>query len=175
MTSDIRRVDDVWCFDVNEFDDKGTQVKQLKTVNARRLVPLHPTLMELGLLEHVDKAKEVGRPRLWNKLGRDSRGKYQRNIKDWYNGADNRPGFENIYISTESSKSFHSLRHTFINELKQKMTDSRTITELAGHRHGTLSGDRYGKPLSVEVKLKAVETIDYYGIDFIGRLRHITI
>ena len=37
---DIKKIDEVWCFDVNEEQDK-----RLKTVNSKRIVPVHPHLI----------------------------------------------------------------------------------------------------------------------------------
>lgn len=39
--------------------------KSLKTVNAIRQVPIHPRLIELGLLEYVDALKAAGYDRLF--------------------------------------------------------------------------------------------------------------
>lgn len=59
--SDIQRIDDVWCFSVNdEFD------KKVKVEASKRIVPVHPKLIESGFLQYVESMK--GYPRLWMKL-----------------------------------------------------------------------------------------------------------
>ncbi len=45
--ADIRQQDDIWCFDLNDEGDK-----RLKTGGSKRLVPVHPKLIEHGLLIH---------------------------------------------------------------------------------------------------------------------------
>lgn len=42
--SDLRLVDDVWCFDINNCG-----AKKLKTVSSRRVIPIHPQLIKMGL------------------------------------------------------------------------------------------------------------------------------
>ncbi|MCL5778332.1 hypothetical protein M1105_15220 [Limibaculum sp. FT325] len=46
--SDIRKKDDIWCFDLNEADEK-----QLKTDSSKRLVPVHSKLIEYGFLDYI--------------------------------------------------------------------------------------------------------------------------
>ncbi|BCR04302.1 integrase [Desulfuromonas versatilis] len=168
-TADVREVEGVWCFDVDWLDESGKVAKRLKTGNAKRLVPVHSTLIGLGLLEYLDHIKRAGHPRLWMKLTKTARGKYQRNIKDWYNGADNRPGFENLYIDDDPKKSFHSTRHSFANALKQAGADMLVAGEVLGHKLEGLTFDRYADPYRVAIK-KAVVELAQYGVEFVPRL-----
>ena len=58
---DIVEKNSIWCFDINQNPSKdGTVDKQLKNLNAVRLVPIHDRLRELGFLEHVQKMKKFG-------------------------------------------------------------------------------------------------------------------
>lgn len=45
----------IWYFDITDNDDSKT----LKTEAAQRLVPIHSKLLELGLLEYVESAREI--------------------------------------------------------------------------------------------------------------------
>jgi integrase len=53
---DVRVIDNVWCFDVN----KDTPDKTLKSKAARRIVPIHTTLIEVGFIG-VRRDDEEGR------------------------------------------------------------------------------------------------------------------
>lgn len=107
--------------------------------------------------------------RVWPKLNRDSRGKYSRNLKDWYNGADNRIGFENVYIDDDPKKSFHSLRHTFSNILKQARANMMVVSEILGHKVELLAADRYSEQYGPNIKLQTIRLADY-DFDFVGML-----
>ena len=45
---DIRQEGDVWVFDINDKEEK-----RLKNMSSERLVPIHPQLIKLGLLDYV--------------------------------------------------------------------------------------------------------------------------
>jgi len=51
--ADIREVDGIWCFDINNAGEKNT-----KTKCSTRIIPVHPRLLELGLLEVVKAAPQ---------------------------------------------------------------------------------------------------------------------
>lgn len=51
---DIKQIDEVWCFDVNDQVDK-----RVKTIASKRYIPIHPKLIdELGLLDYVKAIKK---------------------------------------------------------------------------------------------------------------------
>ena len=53
-----------WCFNISE--EKHRPDKKLKTQSSRRIIPIHDTLIDLGLIELVEllKKRQVGRDRL---------------------------------------------------------------------------------------------------------------
>lgn len=48
VPADIKNIDGIWCFDINEQNDR-----HIKTEAGKRIVPIHPKLLELGLLEII--------------------------------------------------------------------------------------------------------------------------
>ncbi len=58
-----------------------------------------------------------------------------------------------------SKKSFHSLRHTFANELKQVGVNEQVASELLGHASQSITYGRYGKESKIEVLLEEVSKI----------------
>ena len=79
LVSDITETDGVWCVDVNP---KG-EGKKVKTKAAKRLVPVHSKLTELGFLDYVEKLRAQGKARLWPDLV-PSRDGYGQKISRWY-------------------------------------------------------------------------------------------
>jgi integrase len=56
---DIREEGGLLCFDINKKGDK-----ELKTASSRRLIHVHPVLLDLGFKEYVDAEEEARR--VWN-------------------------------------------------------------------------------------------------------------
>lgn len=172
LTSDVKEIEDIWCFDANWFDENEQVVKHLKNNNAKRLIPLHPELIKLGLLDYVEQVKAAKQPRLWMVLSRAAKsGKYQRKFKDWYNGTDRRTGFRKTYISVDPLKTFHSTRHTITNFFKQNAFQEHVVAELLGQEHPNITYSTYGNPLRAQTKLTTLEKL-HYDVDFFGQLGH---
>lgn len=84
--------------------------QSLKTIHSRRKIPLHPTLIKLGLVRYCEALKKAGHERLFPELPYHPVKGYGDKASDWFNRSllKERLGFEK-----ESKKSFHSFRHTF--------------------------------------------------------------
>lgn len=143
---DIRQIDDVWCFDVNDSKDK-----KLKNLSSKRVIPIHTRLIELGLMEHVMQCSDGGR--LWENLTWCKVNGYSNSLGKWYQR------FNRKYVTTDPLKTFHSLRHTFANTLKQMGVQETLISELMGHSNGSITTGRYGKRYQPTVLLAAVSMI----------------
>ncbi|HHL4039874.1 TPA: DUF6538 domain-containing protein, partial [Klebsiella pneumoniae] len=83
--------------------------QSLKTIHSRRKIPLHPTLIKLGLVRYCEALKKAGHERLFPELPYHPVKGYGDKASDWFNRSllKERLGFEK-----ESKKSFHSFRHT---------------------------------------------------------------
>jgi len=58
--SDIIKFDGLWCFSIN-----GEKDKRVKNDASERVIPIHPTLLNLGILKYVDELRASSMPRLW--------------------------------------------------------------------------------------------------------------
>jgi len=58
LVEDVKQDDEtgVWYFDITDQEEEG---KDLKTEAAKRIVPVHSALIELGFLDFLEEAKEV--------------------------------------------------------------------------------------------------------------------
>lgn len=143
---DIRQEGGAWVFDINS---KGE--KRLKTLSSERFVPIHPRLVELGLLGHVEMLRGRGEQRLFPELDHRRDG-YGQTASKWFARYRERLGID---------KPFHSLRHTFIDELHQLGADHKKIAALVGHADETMTGGRYSKPFRPDVLLPILELINF--------------
>jgi len=140
--ADIREVQGIWVMDVNAAGGK-----RLKTASSARLVPLHPRL--LGILELREGTE------MWPGLTRGADGYWSSPFSKWFGRFKRRAGIASRRLT------FHSLRHTFINELKQRGTDELTIRELVGHANPSITTGRYGKRLEPHRLAAAINPLDF--------------
>lgn len=138
--SDIKQDGDIWYIDIN---DDGPE-KKLKNQSSRRLVPIHPDLIEMGLLQRVEYIKNtLKHHRLFPDLKRSEKAGYSPTVSKWFTKHRKACGV------IEEGKTFHSFRHTFITGLKYAKVDHVMISELDGHAvQGEFS--RYGKKYPVD-------------------------
>ena len=154
------------CFNILEEPER--EDKHLKTKSSRRIVPVHDTLLELGLMDFIQllKKKDPKRQRLFQELKYKS-GNYNQNVSRFFNNRY----LPLIGLKTDK-KNFHSFRHTVSDHLKQKGIEPHFVNELLGHSSGDIDMDRYGKGYNPDilynkcVKKIFYETSQKRGIDF---------
>ena len=160
-----------WCFDI--LEELNRPQKKLKNLSSRRVVPIHQTLLNLGLIDFITLLKSVKYPnrewkekRLFEELP-FGEGSFARNVSRWWNSR-----YLPKHDLKTPKKNFHSLRHTVSNHLKQKGVEPHFINELLGHSQGNIDLDRYGKGYNPDILFnKCVKRIGYQtshsrGIDF---------
>lgn len=157
---DIKRINDIWVFDINEEGEK-----RLKNTTAKRIVPIHPLLIEgFGLLEYVEKLRKSGFNRLFPELLRQRDG-YSPRVSKWFARYRKRCG---IVVPKGKRKDFHSLRHVFIDCCKQNQMDTVLLSELVGHANQSETTGRYGKRYKAEVLYtEIVSRVVYDSLDLL--------
>jgi len=132
---DIKQVDDIWCFDIN--DDES---KTLKTVASKRVVPIHEKLIELGLLEYVECIRQMGKVRLFYDFSYSEQNGYGRTLGRWFN---------EVLLVKMGLKSkalvFHSLRHSMVTELARKDVPEPIVKTIVGHERSGVTQQTYFK------------------------------
>ena len=137
--SDIIKPDDVYCFRVT------AEAGSIKSASAERLVPVHPWLIEKGFLRDVWRPdKAPSNERIWSSLRKTKLGRYSNALCKWFSRYKRMKGFDDPKLC------FHSLRHTFINEAKQRELPEPIIRQLVGHREASITLGRYGKDYDIE-------------------------
>jgi len=131
--------------------------KSLKTVNSKRIVALHPHLVELGLPDYVKALSDAGYTRLFPELKRDAVKGYGKPAGSWFNG---RFLGKQLGMPRDGMRTFHSFRHTFITALNELEVPPDIQSQLAGHSRGdSITAARYRKDAEAERLLSYVEQL----------------
>jgi len=131
-------------------DEDGRRVK---TSAARRTIPLHPELVRLGLLDHVDALRKRAIVRVWPELsaGRDG---YGQGVSRWFAHYREKIGL--------GRRDLHSLRHSVATRLREADVPEDVVQDLLGHARGTSeSFKRYAKSASVKRLHAALSRLTY--------------
>jgi integrase len=159
--SDLYEEQGVWVFDLNDDGDK-----QLKSDNSRRLVPIHSTLIELGLLDFL-KVRRKTSGRLFPEEERTAEGKFDAYGKRFASFR------RKVGVAAEegSMLDFHSFRHTVRTKLTEASIPEDLIDDIVGHASTSSSIGRrvYTHTQLIPQKKEAIEKIAY-DLDF-GKLR----
>ena len=105
-------------------DDEGT--KKLKTRAAQRLVPVHPTLAEVGFLDFVACQRGAGQDVLFPGLKPDRRGYYSDAFQKWFARQLKAIG------AAAPRTTFHSTRHNFRDALREGNVSRDAVLALGG-------------------------------------------
>ena len=135
---DLTQVDGIWCFDINQ--KQGT-TKRLKNAASQRVVPIHPRLLDYGLMDYFERMKaERANTRLFPQLTYSKSDGYGRNLGRWVNERL-LPG---LGIKADNL-TFHSFRHTMIGKLAAANVPQEHIKAIVGHDQGTTTLNTYNR------------------------------
>jgi integrase len=158
LVTEVREEDGIWVFDFNEETD-GSTTKSLKTRSSRRLVPVHPALMRLGLIEYVTRTRAAGHKQLFPEIKPGKRGDmsympskfWQRYLK-------------RIEVK-EPGLCLHSFRHTFTDECRRQGVAKEVLRALLGHADSSITG-HYGTldDGTLQQRTAAITAISYAGL-----------
>ena len=157
--NDVCDIDDIHYFNITESDDPDEVIdgserpKSLKTTGSERRVPVHPTLIDLGLLDHVSEMRKRGHARVFPDIKSS-----QESITSAYSKAANRY-IDNCGI-VSPQKTFHSLRHTFIRQCRDAGIHRDHHQALTGHREENV-GDHYGDGFSLSTLNEDIAKVRY--------------
>jgi integrase len=128
------RVEDIKAEDgVHYLDIHGRDGRKVKTATSERRVPLHPEIIRLGFLNHVEAQRTAGEERVFSELSQDTHGA-------WSGAYSKRFGRHLRAIGiTDRRLTFHSLRHSWASAARAAMSEE--------HRHelGGWSGGGVGR------------------------------
>lgn len=132
--------------------DDSREGQKLKNQSSRRILPIHPELLKFGLLEHVEAVRVAGHFRLFPDL-EATRGKYGHAPSKWFSRHKTKLGIN------DPRKTFHSFRHTFIDDLREAGVQDSLIKRMAGHEDSSVTFGVYGSRLPLKAMLEAVKNL----------------
>ena len=132
--------------------DDSSEGQNLKNASSRRMLPIHPSLIELGLLRYVESAKATGAHRLFPDL-EPVRGKLGHAPSKWFGRYKAKRGID------DSKKTFHSFRHTLIDDLRDAGAQDSLIKRIVGHEDSAVTFGVYGSRTPLKAMLEALQHI----------------
>ncbi|NLS04620.1 site-specific integrase [Rhizobium sp. P32RR-XVIII] len=140
-------------FQLWETDERG-----LKTEGSERIIPVHPELIRLGLLQRVARLKKAGIRRLFADLPGDD----QDHVSDLFSKR-----FAYFLKSKLEMKdkglTFHSTRHTFRDALREAGVPHDATTALGGWKPKGVD-ERYGDGMRPQTLVKWMNEVKYEGL-----------
>lgn len=138
---DFVQVDGIPCFDINDIDaieiDEATG-KRVKTINAKRLVPIHSELIRLGLLRFVEAKRQLQEPHLFPELSRIRQDGPAQAASNWFQRFRAKVG-----LTTKQATVFHSFRHGFITSILDAGVSPHMLAPIVGHEADLVTGQVY--------------------------------
>lgn len=160
---DIKCEGGIHYFRITDDGEEGGEEQEVKTDSSIRQIPVHSQLLRLGFLDFV---KSMGEPS--NRLFPD----FPR-AKDGYYSTSYAPRFKRflINIGAKTDKhSFHSFRHNFEDEAKNRRVPLEILNALQGHSDGGMA-DRYGSGLIfLQTLQEEIEKVKYPDLDLTSLL-----
>lgn len=150
----------IWVIDINDDD-----WKQVKTDAAVRMVPLHPTLIDLGFLDYVGDVKQhfPEEHLLFPYLTGNKYGKLGDAPSKWFGRY-----LDKLNIQ-DGQKVFHSFRSTANDTLKQAGVAEETRCQMVGHEYGSVNSRNYSNQHSSKWLLEnVIPKLAYPGLNFSG-------
>jgi len=149
--ADIRQENGVPVFDVNDDGDD----KSLKTASSRRIVPIHREIIDRGFLDYVADNKQRVFPDI--PMGADKSyssvfsKRFRRLLK--------------VLCLKRDGLCFHSLRHNFIDGLRNAGVERAIAMAITGHQQGKDVHDSYGYGYNLPVLQEAINKLCFQGIE----------
>lgn len=156
---DFVTIEGVDCIDINDIEAaedviEGGRKKRVKTKNAKRLVPIHPELIRLGLLRYVEALREKKQVHFFPELSRTRRDGPAQAASNWFQRFRARVG-----ITTKQETVFHSFRHGFITNLLDAGVTPYLVAPIVGHEGELITGKIYW---NVKDATKRKPTVDAF-------------
>ncbi|MFJ5445966.1 DUF6538 domain-containing protein [Methylobacillus methanolivorans] len=142
--------------DVNDHNEDHS----IKTMNARRMIPIHSKLIEAGFIAYVKQLRSRAITRVFPELTLDSNHKYTANWSKWWSR------YLRKTIGIESrTKVFHSFRHNFKDALRLAEIDPELQNIILGHSNSGNQGSVYGGAKKLKLAAQAILKVEYHGLE----------
>jgi integrase len=162
LLSDFYVKDGIQAMSINILEDED---KSVKSAAAIRVIPLHPELINLGLLDYLQDVKKLGLgPEVFPGIGTNSDGEKGNAIGNFWRGHMKKLGLFN-----SRSPTFHSFRATALQELKDRGVELEMRCQLAGHEIEHVSEGYNPNKFSLQRLMEdGMPKLRYEGLDLSG-------
>ena len=157
-TSDVITINKIKCINVNDDTESTDNPKRLKSAAAKRIVPVHNELLNIGLENYFERSNRRGNERLFPDLRRDTRGYYSDALQKWFSR------FLDKSKAKRERTSFHSFRHNFRDALRRAGISEEMARELGGWADQSTSSI-YGQGFDIASKNEAMQMVEYPILD----------
>ncbi|XWZ90394.1 site-specific integrase [Azospirillum sp. B2RO_4] len=141
-------------------DDDDSPGKRVKSAAGERTLPIHPELLRLGFLEHIDRQRNKGEARIFSDWKPGCDGTYSMTSSKVFN----RDGGYLKRIGVKSRRhALYSLRHSYKNTLRRSELRDDQQNLLMGHEDSTVAGIYGSREMYVGL-VRAVIGLDLDGI-----------
>lgn len=142
-----------------EIDYLDLLHRDLKNDTAKRLLPIHPTVVALGFLDYVDERRAAGDVYLFPEFPHDTSEADDpeastRQFTKWWGLWSDANGFP------DPSVNFHSWRHTFKRATRGKI-DEELHDLITGHKGRGGAGRGYGQGSELQVLADAIAKVTF--------------
>lgn len=148
--ADIVEIDGIPCLNIED-----SELRRIKNISSKRLVPIHSRLITLGFLDFVETARAESRIDLFPDLREPATGKHGRKL-----GRRMRQIVDKTFGAEGAGLSFHSLRHYVQGTLEHvpEVTD-KVLRDIVGHEGKDTHERTYSKPAPPAVLQAAIEKL----------------
>ena len=170
---DIREINGRMCIDLQHFEEIDEDARHqdrrqelaLKTENARRVIPLHPKLIEDGFLKFVESRRKRGgeNARLFPSCTPDKYGCHSAALSKRLNREIDKVTLDPRYVA-------HSMRHTFAEACDRADVPEKVKIKFMGHagardderkvRRSNRTSRRYGAPVISAEEMAWIDKLD---------------
>jgi integrase len=151
---DVAPRDGIWCFDINDEGEKS-----VKSEASKRLTPVHPELIKLGLIEYVEQRKAAGGAALWPGVRKSAAGI----PSDLESKRLNR--LLGLILGEEYRRdrllSFHSFRGTMIDAMREAAISEDVRHAIVGHEGVHVEQKHYGEGYKPKALVSAISKVSY--------------
>lgn len=136
------------------------EMRRVKTAAGKRMIPLHPALIEAGFIQFVEERHRGMPKQLFRELRPDQHGFWSTTITRRINRIiRQRLGITNPKYSA------YSFRHYFIDRCRKAKIPDEARMKIVGHQLRGIQGI-YGNPVVLPHESQMINSITFEGIDF---------
>lgn len=154
LVDDVRQMHGVW---VMHFTDEGDEEKSLKTKGSFRVVPIHSKLIEMGFIDHVERARKAGERRVFPEAERNERGQIAGKFEKKF-------GLYLIKLGLKEGRglSLYSFRHGWADAMRRADYSNDDFGFLMGHSKFSMTS-RYGNMQegTLKKRVELIEAVNY--------------